>query len=86
MDKKPAIIHESNFNGFKDVDFFLRLHRHLPDEVCNDINILKCNYRKDKKPINIQNDYLKKLQKDPEFLKREKEIEEAVSVELNKNK
>lgn len=66
------------FAAMRDVDFFLRLHRHLPDDYCGDIPIGKCNYRADGRAINAQNDYVSELQKDPEFVKKEKEVEEAV--------
>ena len=65
-------------NDWKEVDFFLRLHRHLPDDICGGYAIGKCNYREDGVAINAQNDYVEKLRNDPGFLKKEKEIEEAV--------
>lgn len=66
------------FGAMRDVDFFLRLHRHLPDDLCGGIPISGCKYRPDGRAINAQNDYVSELQKNPEFVKKEKEIEEAV--------
>lgn len=66
------------FKAQRDVDFFLRLHRHLPDGFCGGLPIGKCKYRKDGEAINWMNDYVSELQKDPEFVKKEKEIEAAV--------
>jgi hypothetical protein len=60
---------------WRDVDFFLRLHRHLPDQLCN--SMFACEYREDGLPINYRNDYVNKLQEDPEFRQKEKEVEEA---------
>lgn len=66
------------FSAQKEVDFFLRLHRHLPDDYCGGLAIGKCNYRTDGIAINSENDYVEELQKNPEFVKKEKEVEEAV--------
>ena len=65
------------FKYQKEVSFFLRLHRHLPDFICGQSPLSDCEYREDGIPINIANDYVKKLQKDPDFRQKEKEIEEA---------
>ena len=75
MENKPVkIIRPAG----QQVDFFLRLHRHLPDNFCGGIPISGCKYRSDGRAINAANDYLEKLHKDPEFLRKEKEVEEAV--------
>ena len=69
---------EFNFaQSWKEVDFFLRLHRHLPDQICGGNPISNCEYRKDGVPINISNDYVEELQKDPDFRQKEKEVLEA---------
>ncbi len=84
---KPFVIKDNG--AFREVDFFLRLHRHLPDDFCGGLAIGKCNYRPDGIAINAQNDYVEKLQKDPEFVRKEKEVEEAVKKhweQKNKNK
>ena len=70
--------------AWREVDFFLRLHRHLPDDFCGRLAIGGCKYRPDGIAINAQNDYVKELQKDPEFVKKEKEVEEAVKKHWNK--
>lgn len=64
--------------AWRDVDFFLRLHRHLPDDFCGGLPIGGCKYRPDGIAINAQNDYVEKLQKNPEFVKKEKEVEKEV--------
>jgi len=73
--KKEHFVIKDPFKYQRDVSFFLRLHRHLPDNVCN--SIFSCKYRKDGMPINGANDYVEKLQKDPAFLAKEKEVEEV---------
>ena len=75
---KPTIIKREAFQAQREVSFFLRLHRHLPDNICGGTPIGVCNYRKDGEAINWMNDYVEKLQQDPEFVKKGKEIEDAV--------
>ncbi len=77
MKNKQRIIRDP-FAAQRDVDFFLRLHRHLPDDFCGRSPIGECKYRSDGVAINWQNDYVSELQKNPEFVKKEKEVEEAV--------
>ena len=74
MKKKhnPPTVIIKDFPG-KNVDFFLRLHRHLPDGFCGTLPIGGCKYRPDGKAINRMNEPLVELQKDPEFVKKEKE-------------
>lgn len=67
-------------NAGRKVSFFLRLHRHLPDKYCDGIAISGCKYRPDSKAINELNEHIVELQKDPEFLKKEKEFDEAVKA------
>ena len=64
------------FEPQRQVSFFLRIHRHLPDDNCFEV-LGNCNYRPDLKPINYLNDYVEELQKNPEFVKKEKEVQEA---------
>ena len=78
---KPTIIHKDAFKAQRDVDFFLRLHRHLPDRFCGGIPFSSCNYRPDGIAINKMNDYVSELQKDPAFVAKEKEIEQAVRAQ-----
>ncbi len=73
-------IKESIFQPQREVSFFLRLHRHLPDKICDGALMFTCDYRKDGKPINIENDYVEKLQKDPDFRQKEKEVLEAQKI------
>ena len=79
----PTIIIDDNaFGMMRNVDFFLRIHRHLPDVYCGESGYPfgDCRYRADKIPINIKNDRLDELQKDSEFVQKEKEIAEAVKM------
>jgi len=78
---EPIIV---DFSAQREVSFFLRLHRHLPDEICGDSPLGACNYREDRVAINAQNDYLEKLQQDPIFVKKEKEVELAVLKKVTK--
>ena len=77
MDNTRRVIHRP-FDAQRDVSFFLRLHRHLPDGICGGIPFGHCYYRLDGKPINVANDYVDKLQQNPDFVLKEKEVEEAV--------
>lgn len=75
---EKTIIIKNPFQAQRQVSFFLRLHRHLPDNICGGHPLGKCEYREDGKPINEMNDYVEKLQRNPNFRKKEKEVEEAV--------
>lgn len=73
----------------REIDFFLRLHRHLPDNICGGTTAdgrydptCNCMYREDGEPINVANDYVDKLQKDPKFREKEKEVKQAVEKGL----
>ncbi len=67
------------FRYQREVSFFLRLHRHLPDNHCGGVPFGPCHYRPDGIAINEANDYVEELQKDPAFRAKEKEIEDAIS-------
>lgn len=77
--KEPTKIQSNAFAPQREVSFFLRLHRHLPDRFCGESPLSKCNYRLDGAPINEMNEYVHELQKDPIFVAKEKEIEKAVA-------
>lgn len=66
-------------NPWRDVDFFLRIHGHLPDQICgrSDIVFGGCEYRKDGIPINAANDYVERLRTTPEYLEQERAVQEA---------
>lgn len=69
------------FKAQRDVDFFLRLHRHLPDEHCGSaFPFGPCNYRPDGEPINGENQPLAELQRDSAFVAKEKEVADAVGA------
>ena len=65
-------------NPGKEVSFFLRIHRHLPDKKCGGFVLGNCNYREDGIPINIANDYVSELKKNKEFVKKEQEIQKLL--------
>lgn len=82
--KKPPVVIIRGSLG-REVDFFLRLHRHLPDEICGGVDINgeyapfgNCMYREDGQPINVANDYVEKLQKNEGFRLKEKEVNDVV--------
>ncbi len=67
------------FRAGRQVDFYLRLHRHLPDKNCSERTPFTiCHYRPDLVPINKANQRVVELQKDPEFRKKEQEVTDAV--------
>jgi hypothetical protein len=75
---KPTIIKFPRGFPGENVDFFLRIHRHLPDKTCGDsFPFGECAYSPlpDKSPINAANDYVEKLKKDPEFIKLEEQVQ-----------
>lgn len=70
-------------NAWRDVDFFLRLHCHLPDDYCGGLAIGNCEYRRlishVSMPINIENERIDtKRRESPGFIEEEKKIQEAV--------
>jgi len=73
------------FRHQREVSFFLRLHRHLPDGKCGGMAISPCEYRADKKAINYLNAPVEELQKDSEFKKKEDEIVTAVKEFWERN-
>lgn len=77
--KKDTVIKDA-FKAQRDVDFFLRLHRHLPDNFCGGSPLGGCNYREDGKAINEMNEPVSEMQKNPDFVKKEEEILEAVGA------
>ena len=83
---KETYIGKNPFQASRDVDFFLRIHRHLPDNYCGGSPLRECKYRPDGIPINIDNDYVEELRKNPEFVKKEKEIEEKLLSIQSKGK
>jgi hypothetical protein len=75
--QKPYVMGESFRPPGAEVDFFLRLHRHLPDEHCGESALSACKYAPDGIPINVENAPVKERQKDPQFRKREQAIQDA---------
>jgi hypothetical protein len=74
---------EDIFKAQRDVSFFLRIHGHLPDTICGDsFPFGECLYRPDLEPINHKNDYVDKLRQNPEYAKKQKEVQEAQSKGL----
>lgn len=78
-------IKNKSFQSQKVVNFFLRIHRHLPDKFCGGSPLSNCKYRPDGIPINIANDCVEELQKDPIFRQKEKEVEEAIEISIQKD-
>ena len=76
---KPTIIQSDAFAPQRQVSFFLRLHRHLPDKFCGENPLSDCKYRPDGVAINYMNEHVSELQKNPAFVEKEKEIEKAVA-------
>ena len=70
---------EDVFGPQRDVEFFLRLHRHLPDVFCGKSPIGRCEYREDGKAINQFNKPVEEMKQDPLFRQKEKEVEMAVA-------
>ena len=66
------------FQAQKEVSFFLRIHRHLPDKHCGGFTLGRCHYRKDEQPINMMNGRVSELQLNHEFAKKEQEVKDAV--------
>ncbi len=73
----------------REVAFFLRLHRHLPDKICEGLDANdeyvpfgNCMYREDGAPINRANDYVSKLQKNEGFRIKEREVAEAAKKQI----
>ena len=80
------IIKQSAADSWKNVDFFLRIHGHLPDETCGaTFPFGDCEYSplENKDPINALNERVAELRKDPEYVKLEKQVENAQSKNLN---
>ncbi|HCC05014.1 TPA: hypothetical protein DEP58_01750 [Patescibacteria group bacterium] len=75
---EPIIIKQDAFSAQREVSFFLRLHRHLPDHFCGDGATSSCKYRDDGNAINMMNEKVDELQKDPTFVAKEKEVTDAV--------
>jgi len=70
---------------WREVDFFLRLHGHLPDQNCGGAATGACKYTPDGKAINELNDYVEKLRQDPEYVKKEKAVLAAQDRWLENN-
>lgn len=78
--KKPPTVIIRDFKAMREVDFFLRLHGHLPDDKCGASPLASCNYREDGIAINRANEPLIELRENPEFVQKEKEVQEAVKL------
>ncbi len=83
--KKPPLVIIKNF-PMKDNSFFKRIHGHLPDDKCGSSPLASCNYREDGMPINRANEPLIELRKNPEFAKKEKEVQDAVQLHWDNKK
>lgn len=82
-----TILNDDAFKAQRNVAFFLRLHGHLPDDKCgSSFPFGPCNYRPDLEPINGSNGFVIELRKDPEYARREKEVQEAQRQGITYNK
>ena len=72
--KTKEIVIQDPGKHWREVDFFLRLHGHLPDQNCGGAATGACKYTPDGKAINELNDYVEKLRQDPEYVKKEKAV------------
>ena len=79
MTSDPHVLNDP-FRMQRDVDFFLRLHRHLPDDYCGSSPLGACNYRPDGEPINAMNERIDDLRKDPAFIVKEEEVKATVEA------
>ena len=77
MNNKGTIINDP-FKYQRDVEFFLRLHRHLPDQICGGSPTGPCFYRADGKAINELNGHVEVLSMNEDFVRKESEVYEAV--------
>ena len=79
MDKKhkPPLVIIKDF-PMRGNSLFKRLHGHLPDDKCGGLPMGQCNYRDDGKAINRANEPLVELRENPEFVKKEEEVQASV--------
>lgn len=72
MTIKEVVIKGDPFRDSKEVDFFLRIHGHLPDGNCGGRwPFAGCQYTPDDRPINEANADIQKLRTDATFQKKE---------------
>ena len=64
-------------SAWREVDFFLRLHGHLPDLNCGELATGPCKYTPDGRAINEFNQHVEELRKDPEYVKSEEAVQRA---------
>ena len=72
--KEPPLVTIDGFKAQRNVSFFLRIHGHLPDNVCGTDALAPCEYREDGKPINRRNDYVDELRKNESYRDAEKQV------------
>ncbi len=82
MDKKhkPPTVIIRDFNAMREVDFFKRIHGHLPDDKCGASPLGICKYREDGYPINRANKIVEELMKNPKFRKKHDAVQKAVKL------
>lgn len=72
--------------AWREVDLFLRVHGHLPDQNCGAPWVFaKCKYTMNGEPINAQNEPVEDLRKDPKYIARENEVREEQKKWLGQN-
>lgn len=77
-------------DSWKEVDFFLRLHGHLPDYICSGKTadgkyapFGNCIYRIDGIPINHHNDFVYKLRQNSDYIQAEEAVKRAQQNGIN---
>lgn len=71
---EPTII--KSFPG-REVDFFLRIHGHLPDQNCGDsFPFGTCKYSEGGEPINAMNEPVAILRQNPAYVEKEKAVQQ----------
>ena len=77
-------------NHWRNVSFFLRIHGHLPDQVCGSSDIVfgGCEYREDGIPINAANDYVERLRTTADYRDKEMAVQaaQAAGVSIRKKR
>lgn len=75
---KTVVLDDDAFSNMRNVSFFERIHRHLPDDFCGVSPLGPCNYRPDGVAINSQNAPVDELRTTPGYAKIAEELRLAV--------
>ncbi len=83
---KPPLVIIKDFSMMKEVSFFRRIHGHLPDDKCGEHVLGRCSYREDGIAINKANEPAEILITNPEHVRKQHEVNEAVKGHWEKSK